>query len=75
MQLKKISLKESKKYKLLGEALGINLDHCIEEGMLHCENFEKRAKYYVIISHFKREKPLDVRNMNLNETMIVEFYE
>lgn len=75
MELKQISLQEAKKYKLLGRAFGVNLEHCIKEGKLHCKDFEKRAKYYVVISHIKSDNSGDRFISNSNEVMVAEFYE
>jgi hypothetical protein len=75
MNLKRISSKKSSQYKKLGRAFGVNLEHCIKEGILHCSNFKNRVKYYLVISQIKREEPLDVQIENLNEMMVVEFYE
>jgi hypothetical protein len=75
MQLEQITPKEAKKYKKLGGAFGISLDHCIEEGRLHCPNFDKKAKYYVV----KLDASADDENVkfitNNNTMMVVEFYE
>ena len=76
MKLKEINSKEAKKYKLIGQAFGINLSHCIKEGKTHCSDFEKRAKYYVIKLDINAEENLNIKFLtNFNKIMIVEFYE
>lgn len=76
-KLKQITSKEAREkgYKLLGQGWGTNLEYCIYEGVLHCKNFEKRAKYYVILSHIKSGDPRHKFASNTNEVMLVEFYE
>jgi hypothetical protein len=75
MQLKEISEEQAKKQKLIGTAMGIDIDHCIFEGMKHSKNFKKRAKYYVVkiqINDFNENARLIT---NSNEMMVVDFYE
>lgn len=73
--LKQITSEEAEKYDELGEAFGVDLDHCIREGKLHCKNFEKRAKYYVIIRHIKSETGEHKFITNQSSMMVVKFYE
>ena len=74
-KLKQITPKEAEKYNLLGQAFGIDLEHCINEGKLHCKNFEKRVKYYVILSHIKSETGEHKFITNQPSIMVVKFYE
>ena len=72
--LKRINSKEAKKYKLLGKAFGVNLKHCIQEGLLHCEDFKEKAKYYVLISNIIA-KDTDTQILTGQDSMmVVEFY-
>ncbi|KKP93364.1 MAG: hypothetical protein UR98_C0005G0016 [Parcubacteria group bacterium GW2011_GWA1_36_12] len=75
--LKKISLKdaEKKSYTLLGQAFGVSLEHCIQEGLLHCKDFEKRAKYYVVESGLQFEDASKKFITNSNSMMVIIFYE
>jgi len=75
MELKQINPIDAKKYKQLGEAFGINFEHCVSEGMLHCENFKERARYYVIRLALNSENEETKFLTNTNNMVIVEFYE
>lgn len=75
LNIKQITLKKAEKYNKLGEAIGTNLEHCIHEGTLHCRNFLKRVKYYVIKAHIKSETGEHKFITNQPEMMVVNFYE
>jgi len=74
-KLKQITSEEAKKYNELGEALGVDLNHCIDEGKLHCKDFEKRVKYYVIVTMIKSETGEHKFITNQPSMMVVKFYE
>jgi len=73
--MKQITPEEAKKYNKLGEAFGVDLNHCINEGKLHCKDFEKRAKYYVIVSMIKSETGEHKFITNQSSMVVVKFYE
>ena len=76
-KLKQITKDEAKKkgYKMLGQAMGVDLGHCIYEGALHCRDFMKRVEYYVVKAYVKSETGGHKFITNKSQMMVVEFYE
>ena len=76
-KLKIITLKEVKELKLrkLGEAWGASLGQCIYEGMLHCKDFDKKAKYYAINKAARFDDKNKKFITNARSIIIVGFYE
>ena len=49
---------ENSKHRLLGQSIGIDINHCALLGMKHCDNFWHRVRFFQIIQNEKQEKLL-----------------
>ena len=65
-KLTQITKEETQRYDLLGQPFGetgreewSGLEHCVYLGLQHCQDFEKKAKYYVErkVEDLKSEDP------------------
>ena len=70
---------ENSKHRLLGQSIGINMDHCVLLGMKHCDNFWHRVHFFQKIQNEEKEKLLLEQQRkfdpNLKEYITIAFYE
>lgn len=70
---------ENSKHRLLGQSIGINMDHCVLLGMKHCDNFWHRVHFFQKIQNEEKEKQLleIVRKAkpDVKEYITIKFYE
>jgi len=74
--LTRITLKQAKEKKLsvFGSAIGTDIGHCIYEGTLHCKDFPKRAKYYVVVNAIKDISKNARKKINKGQLVKINFY-
>jgi len=67
------------KYRLLGQSMGISINHCVLLGMKHCNNFWHRVNFFQIIQNEEQEKLLLEQQRkfdpNLDKYITVKFFE
>ena len=75
-EIKKV---ENSKHRILGQSTGININHCAQLGMKHCNNFWHRVRFFQIIKNEEKEKLLLEQQRkfdpNLKEYITIAFYE
>ena len=70
---------DNSKHRILGQSIGININHCALLGMKHCDNFWHRVRFFQKIPNEEKEKQLleIVRKTNpdVKEYITIKFYE
>lgn len=70
---------DNSKHRLLGQSIGININHCALLGMKHCNNFWHRVRFFQKIPNEEKEKLLLEQQRkfdpNLKQYITIAFYE
>ncbi len=72
-EIKKITEKETKDYRLLGQGFGQSFNFCLYLGHKHCHNFRKRLAAFRILKRNKISEMME--DATGKEFEAVEFYE
>ena len=73
--LKRITIKQGERYKVIGEGFGQCVEHCFHEGLLHSKNFLKRVKYFAVISDIADITKEASNKVNCGRFVTARFYE
>ncbi len=72
-EIKRITKKETKDYKLLGKAIGESYGLCMYLVHKHCPNFRKRVVAFRVLRKNKESKIME--DITEREFRVFEFYE